>query len=72
MKDKNDWITQGTKISCKHKSLYAFTNNSIYPNTKADYIQNFKIIRKVIQDSKKRHYRRSIAKHNNKIKHGKL
>jgi len=66
MKDKNDWITQGTKISLKHKrSLYAFTNNSTYPHEKADYIQYFKILRKVIQyDAKKRNYSRS----NNKIK----
>ena len=69
MKDKNDWITQGTKISCKQKrSLYAFTNNSNYPNAKADYIQYFKILRKDIQDAKKRHYNRRIAKSNNKIK----
>jgi len=54
MKNKNDWITQGTNISCKHRiSLYAFTNNCNYPNAKADYIQYFKILRKVIQDAKK-------------------
>jgi len=29
MNDKNDWIAQDIKISCKHRrSLYAFTKNS--------------------------------------------
>jgi methionine synthase II (cobalamin-independent) len=69
MKDKQDCITQGTKISCKYKrSLYVFTNNSNYPKAKADYIQYFKILRRAIQDAKKRHYSRLIAKCNNKRK----
>ena len=73
MKNKNDWITQGTNISCKHRiSLYAFTNNCNYPNAKADYIQYFKILRKVIQDAKKWHYSRLIAESNNKIKTWKI
>jgi len=74
MEDKNDWITQGTKISLRHKrSSYAFTNNSNYPYAKADYIQYFKILRKVIQeDAKKRHYSRLIAKSNNKIETWKI
>ena len=52
--------------------MYAFTNNSNYSNAKADYIQYFKILRKVIQDAKKRHYRRLIAKSTNKIKTWKI
>jgi hypothetical protein len=73
MKYKNDWITQGTKIFCKHKrSLCAFTNNSNYPKAKADYIQYFKILRNVIEDAKKRHYSRLTAKSNNKIKTWKI
>ena len=40
MKDKNDWNTQGIKISCKHKSsLYAFTKNSNDTKVKAHYIK---------------------------------
>jgi hypothetical protein len=35
MKDKNDWITQGIKISSKHKrNLCALTKNSIDPKAK--------------------------------------
>jgi len=69
MEDKNDWITQGTIISSKHKRrLYAFPNNSNYPHAKVDYIQYFKKLRKVIQHDAKRHYSRLIAKSNNKIK----
>jgi len=38
MEDKNDWSTQGIKISCRHKrSLYAFTKNSNDPKAKAHY-----------------------------------
>jgi hypothetical protein len=41
MKDKNVWITQDIKISCKHKSsLYAFTKNSDDTKTKAQYIKH--------------------------------
>ena len=25
MKDKNDWITQGIKISCKHKEVFTLS-----------------------------------------------
>jgi len=74
MKDKNDWITQGTKISCKHKrSLFAFTKNSNDPKAKVHYIKYCKNLRKVIQEAMKQHYSRLIAKPNDKIKqHGTL
>jgi hypothetical protein len=40
MKDNNNWITQGIKISCKHKRRKdAFTENSTEPIAKAHYIQ---------------------------------
>ena len=69
MKDKNDWITQVIKISCKHKrSLYAFTKNSNYPKAKPHYIKYCKILRKVIKEAKKQHYSRLKAKSNTKIK----
>ena len=57
MKDKNDWITQGIKITCKHKrSLYAFIKSNNYPKAKEDYIKYFKILRQVTQGANKRHY----------------
>jgi len=69
MKDKNDWITQVIKISCKHKrSLHAFTKNSNYPKAKAHYIKYYKILQKVIKEDKKQHCSRLIVKSNNKIK----
>lgn len=46
----NDWITQGIKISCKHKrSLYTFTRNSNDPKAKTHYINYCRIIKKVIK-----------------------
>jgi len=69
MKDKYDWITQGIKISCKHKlSLYAFTKDSKDPKAKAHYIKYCKILSKFIKEAKKQHCSRLIAKSNNKIK----
>ena len=53
MKDMNDWITRGIKISCKHqRSLYAFTKNSNDSKAKVNYIKHCKIIRKVIKEAK--------------------
>jgi len=57
MEEKNDWITQGINISCKHKSsLYAFTKNSNDPKAKVHYIQYRKILRKLTQEAEKQHY----------------
>jgi len=65
VKDKNDWITQGIKISCKHKrNLYAFTKNNNDPKAKAHYTKYCKIIIKVIKETRKQHYCRLIAKSN--------
>jgi len=56
MKDKNNWITQGIKVCCKHKrSLYAFTNNNSDPKAKAHYINYFKILIIVIKEAMKQH-----------------
>ena len=69
MKDKNDWITQGIKILCKHKrSLHNFTKNSSDPKAIAHYIEYCDILRRVINGAKKQHYSRLIAKSNNKIR----
>jgi hypothetical protein len=69
MKDKNDWITQGIKTSCKHKrSLYNFTNNSNDPKANAHYIEYCDIPRKVTNGAKKQHHSRLIAKSNNIIR----
>jgi len=68
MKDKNDWITQRIKISCKQtRSLYAFINNSNIPKAKAHYIKHCKILRKVIKVATKQHCSRLIAKSNNNL-----
>jgi len=69
MKDKNEWITQGIKISCKHKrSLYAFPKNSNDPKAKMHYIKYCHIPRKLKKGAKKQHYFILIAKSDNKIK----
>jgi hypothetical protein len=68
-KIKNDWITQGIKISCKHKrTLYIYSRNRNDPNTRAFYIKYYKILNNVIKEAKKQHYCRLIAKSDNKIK----
>jgi hypothetical protein len=67
-KEKNDWITQGIKISCKHKRSLYTTKNSNNPKAKAHYIKYCRILKKVIKETKKLHYGRLIAKSNNKIK----
>jgi ribosomal protein L33 len=60
-KGKKDWITQGIKISCKHKrSLYTFTTNSNDPKAKAHYTKYCQILKKVIKEAKKLHYGRLI------------
>ena len=52
MKVKNDWITQGIKISCKHKrSLYAFTKNSNDPKAKMHCIKYCKNPKKTYKRS---------------------
>ena len=69
MKEKNDFITQGIKISCKHaRSLYGFTKNSNDPKAKVHYIKYCKILRKVIKEAKKQHYNGLIPRSDNKIK----
>jgi len=51
---KNDWITQGIKISCKHKrSLYTLTKNSNDLKAKARYIKYCEILKKSNKRSKK-------------------
>jgi len=69
MKDKNNWITQGIKISCKHKrNLYTYKEKSNKPKAKAHYIKYCKILRKLIIKPNKQHYIRLIAKSNHKTK----
>jgi len=63
LKDKNDRITHGKKISCKHKrGLYAFNTNTINPKAKVHYIKYCKMLRKIITEAKKPHYSRLIGK----------
>ena len=69
MNDKNEWITQGIKIACKHKkSLIAFPKNSNDPKAKAHYIKYCKILGKLIKEAKKQHYFTLKAKSDNQIK----
>jgi hypothetical protein len=65
---KNDWITQGIKISCIVKEVYTFTKNSNDPKAKAHYVNYCRIIKKVIREAKKQHCSRLIAKSSNKVK----
>jgi hypothetical protein len=66
---KNDWIMQGIQISCKHKrSLYAFSKKSNGPEAKAHCIKYGKILRNILKEAKKQHYRRLVAKSYNKVK----
>jgi hypothetical protein len=56
-KPKNYWITQGIKISCKHKrTLYVNSRNNNKPNTRVFYVKYCKILRDVIKEAKKQHY----------------
>jgi hypothetical protein len=50
------------------RRLYTFTKNSNDPKTKTHYIKYCRILQNVIQEAKKLHYGRLIAKSNNKIK----
>jgi len=69
MKDKNDWITQGTQISCKQKiSLYAFTMYGNDPKAKVQCIEYCKILREIIQELMLQHYSGLVAKSNSKMK----
>jgi hypothetical protein len=62
-KHKNEWMTQGKKISCKHKrGLYAFNMNSIDPKAKVHYNKYCKMLRTIITGAKKPHYSKLIRK----------
>jgi hypothetical protein len=68
MKDKSYWITQGLKVSYRHKrSLHAFTKNNNDPKAEVHYIKYCKILRKVIKEAKKQQCSRLITKSNHKI-----
>jgi len=69
MIDKNNWITQGTKISWKHKSnRYAFTKKSNDPKVKALCTKYCEIPRKAILEAKQQQHRSIlIAISDNKI-----
>jgi hypothetical protein len=69
IRDKNNWITQGIKISWTHKiSLYTFNANSNKPKAKVHYIKYCKILRNLIIKDKKQHYSRFTAKSNHTTK----
>jgi hypothetical protein len=73
-RNKKGWITQGIKISCEYRRrLYTHTHTHTHSRDNNDavikvfYIKYCKILNKVIQEAKKQHYNRLIAK-SNKIK----
>ena len=56
MKDKNNWIKQGIKLYCIHKSsLYAFSKYSDDHNALAHNIEYWEILRKVTTVAKLQH-----------------
>lgn len=66
---KNNWITQGIKISCKTKrTLYIQSRNSNDPNLIAHFKNYSKILHKVILKAKKIYFNEIILNSNNKIK----
>jgi hypothetical protein len=68
-RNKNGWITQGIKITCDHKRrLHTYSRDNNDAVIRAFYSKYCKILNKVIQDAKKQHYSRFIAKSNNKVK----
>ena len=65
----NSWITQGIKISCKHKrTLYVTSRNSDNPAIKKFYKDYCKILTEVIKEAKKLYYDAQIISSNNKMK----
>jgi regulatory protein YycH of two-component signal transduction system YycFG len=68
-KASNDRITQGIKISYRHKrSLYIINRRSNNPHMRAHYNKYCKILSKVIKEAKRQHFCRLIEKADNKIK----
>jgi len=66
-RNNNGWITQGIKIFCEHKRrLYIYIRERNDAIIKAFYMKWCKILNKVIQEAKKQHYNRLIAKSNYK------
>jgi hypothetical protein len=69
--NKNGWITQRLKISCENKRrLYTHTHSRDSNDAviKTFCIKYCKILNKVIQQAKRQHYSRLVAKSDNKIK----
>jgi len=65
----NDWITRGTKISCKRKrNLYIIYKHSNNPQVK-EYCKKYcAILKKVIIDAKRLYYNKQIELSSNKVK----
>jgi predicted phosphoadenosine phosphosulfate sulfurtransferase len=62
-KTRNHCVTQGIKISCRHKrSLYIHSRSSNNPHMRAHYNKYCKILTRVIKEAKRQHYRRHIEK----------
>jgi len=62
-------ITQGIKISCKHKKVSIPSLwTAMIQMQKVRYVKYCKIVRKCTKDAMKQHYTRLIALSNNTIK----
>jgi len=64
-RNKNVWITQGLKTYCECKKrlcIYSRDSNDAF------YMKYYEILSKVIQEAKKQHYNRLIAKSDYKTK----
>jgi hypothetical protein len=58
-KKRNDWITQGIGISCRHeRSLYIL----YIPHMRAHYNKYCKTLSRVMKEAKRQHYCRLIEK----------
>jgi hypothetical protein len=63
LKTINNWITQGIKISCRHKrSLYILNRRSNNPHIRTHYNKYCKTLSRVIKEAKREYYFRLIKK----------
>jgi hypothetical protein len=68
-KKNNDWITNGIRISCKHKrDLYVLSRNNDNLQLKDYYNRYCTILRKIVREAKKLYYNNQIKNSANKIK----
>jgi hypothetical protein len=63
----NHWITTGIKVSCKHKKyLYIMNKTTNCSKIKVYYIQNCRVLRKVMRKAKEMYYKELLSSSTNK------